>query len=498
MSLTAALPLTTSTLPALAGRLRIPRYDRVALVPSVVHLSVGSFHRSHQAVYFDELARRGHTGWGLVGAGLRRPEMREALTAQHGLYTVVERGRHADDARVVGAIRRYVFAPEDGPSVLASLTDPRTRLVTLTITGAGYGLDPATGTLDLGHPDLAADLRDPSRPRSAIGFLVEALRIRKANGTPPFTVLSCDNVADSGRIARTAVAGRAELHDPSLAGWIEEHGAFPSSMVDRITPRTTDADRAFVAERFGVADLCPVITEPFRQWIVQDEFCDGRPPLDEVGVQFVDDVRPYALMKTRLLNASHCALGHLGSLAGLRRTDIAMGDPVFGTFVEQLMEREVAPLLPPVPGVDLDDYRATTLERLANPKLPDQLDRLCRAASGKVPRHVVPSIVAAREHGLEHPRLTLALAGWLRYLRGVDDRGRPLPLDDPLGPRLRWLARESGTDPRRLLAERKLFGDLGQDEEFVDELADALRSLATHGARTALREVLDREGPVAA
>jgi mannitol 2-dehydrogenase len=492
-----ALPLTTGTLPLLAGRVRIPRYDRVALTPSVVHISVGSFHRSHQAMYFDELARKGHTGWGLIGVGLRRPEMGEALAPQHGLYTVVERGRDGDRAQVVGVIRRYLFAPE-GDDVLEALTDPRTRMVTLTVTGDGYGVDPATGLLDPRRKDVQADLVDPARPRTAIGLIVEALRRRRAAGMAPFTVLSCDNVTDNGRIARTAVITRARLRDGDLADWIAEHGAFPSSMVDRITPQTTDEDRAYVAEAFGVADRWPVITEPFSQWIVEDEFACGRPPFEEVGVQVVGDVRPYALMKTRMLNASHCALGFLGSLAGLERTDTAAGDPVFGLYLDQLMADEVVPLLPAVPGVDLDEYRQTTLARLENPKLADRLERLCRMGSGKVPRHVVPSIVAAREHGLEHPRLTLALAGWLRYLRGEDELGRALPLEDPLGPRLRRLARRGGNYPRGVLAERALFGDLGADEAFVRELSEALALLEAVGTRTALRSVVERDGPVPA
>jgi fructuronate reductase/mannitol 2-dehydrogenase len=485
--LTAALALRTTTLGALDRRVHVPHYDRTALTPSVVHMSVGSFHRAHQAMYFDELARRGHTAWGLVGIGLRRADMRDALIAQDGLYTVVIRDREADHAQVVGVIRRYLFAPEESAGVLASLADPRTRLVTLTITGDGYLVDPATGRLDTAHPALAADLLDPEHPRTAIGYLVEALDRRRRAGLPPFTVLSCDNVTDNGRMARGAVTALARLRDAELAAWIDEHGAFPSSMVDRITPKTTDEHRRFVAEQFGVADLWPVITEPFTQWIVEDSFCNGRPPLDEVGVRFVDDVRPYALVKTRLLNASHCALGYLGSLAGLRTTDEAMRDPVFAGYVTRLMRDEVAPLLPAVPDLDVVAYRATTLERLANPKLPDQLERLCRAGSGKVPRHVVPSIVAAREHGVEHPLLTLAVAGWLHYLRGTDERGNRVALDDPLAPRLRELALAGGTDPRPLLSQRALFGDLGDDAGFVAELESALEALDAGGVRFALR-----------
>jgi mannitol 2-dehydrogenase len=471
-------PLRAATLHRHAGRgVAIPQYDRRALVPSVVHISVGSFHRSHQAVYFDDLAQRGETGWGLVGVGLNRPTMRDALVPQDGLYTVVARGAGGDAARIVGVIRRYVFAPEDARSVVTALADPRTRLVTLTITGGGYR---------------------PGQDRGAVRLLVDALERRRHAGLPPFTVLSCDNVPGNGGAAGAAVVGVAGERDPALAAWLEEQGAFPSSMVDRITPRTTPADRAFVAERFGIDDRSPVMTEPFSQWVVEDEFSAGRPPLDTVGVQFVRDVRPYVLTKTRLLNASHCALGHLGVLAGLRTTDQAMRDPLFGASVAAMMEREVSPLLPLVPGIDLRRYRATVRERLANPVIRDELARLCRNGSAKVPLHVGGSIADARRRGAPHALLTLAVAGWIRFLRGTDEAAAPVEVDDPFGARLGELARRGGTDPRPLLREPGLFGELAADAGFAAELEAALQALETRGVRGALADALAGDLPVAA
>jgi mannitol-1-phosphate/altronate dehydrogenase len=497
--LTPALALSDATLPRLGPRVAVPAYDRHALVPSVVHISVGSFHRSHQAVYFDDLAQQGiSTAWGLTGIGLRRPEMRQVLDAQDGLYTVVSRDAERDRARVVGSIRGYLFAPEDGEAVLRLLADPRTRIVTLTITGSGYKVDPATGTFAAGDPEIVADLRAPRRPGTAVGHLVEALDRRRRAGLPPFTVLSCDNVAGNGPLARTALVEFARLRDPALARWIDEHGAFPSSMVDRITPKTTLATRAWVEREFGVADRWPVITEPFRQWVIEDEFCDGRPPLDRVGARFVDDVRPYSLTKTRLLNAGHCALGHLGVLAGLTRTDEAMADPVFAAAIRRMMDREVTPLLPEVRGFDLERYKGTLMERFANPKLGDDLSRLCRSGSSKVPTHVVSSIVEARALGVAHPLLTTVVAGWLRYLRGVDEQGCVVEIDDPLAGRLRPLATEAGCDPRPLLAERALFGALGEDADFVAELEAATVALEERGARPTLQALLVRGDGVAA
>jgi mannitol 2-dehydrogenase len=481
--LTAPSALSDQTLPLHSDRVAVPTYDRSALTPSVVHISVGSFHRSHQAVYFDDLAGRGISrDWGLIGVGLHRPEMREALTAQDGLYTVVSRSAAGDEARVVGVIGRYLYAPEDGDAVLAALADARTRVVTLTITGYAYHVDPRTGAFDEHDPGVAAELADEGHPTSALGFLVQGLARRRAAGHPGFTVISCDNVPDNGPMTRTAVVSYARLRDASLAEWIDEHVAFPSSMVDRITPRTTLEDQAWVEERFGVRDRWPVITEPFSQWIVEDTFCNGRPPLDRVGVKFVDDVRPYALMKTRLLNATHCAVGHLGSLAGLRRMDEAMADPVFAAYAARLMA-DVEPLLPPVPGIDLPLYRETLLERFANPKVGDSLERLRRAGSAKLPRHVLSSLREARAAGYEHGLLLLALAGWCRQLRGVDDAGALLRIDDPLGERLHELAMAGGTDPRPLLSERETFGDLADDAELVDELERALQAMQRQGTR---------------
>jgi fructuronate reductase/mannitol 2-dehydrogenase len=298
--------------------------------------------------------------------------------------------------------------------------------------------------------------------------------------------MSCDNVPDNGAVARAAVLAVAARRDERLAGWVDQQVAFPNGMVDRITPQTTLADRETVAREFGVLDRWPVMTEPFSQWIVEDRFCNRRPPLDRVGVQFVDDVRPYALMKTRLLNASHCALGCLGLLAGLRHTHEVMREPVFSSYVERLMDAEVAPLLPAVPGIDLADYTAALIERLANPKIADELRRLCRNGSSKVPAHVLPSIAEARRAGHDHELLTMAVAGWFRHLRGTDERGRRLAVDDPLADRLAQAALAGGDDPRPLLAECPGFGELAADAGFASSLQEALTALDRHGVRAAL------------
>ena len=489
-------PLTDATLGHHGEQLLVPTYDRSALTPAVVHFSVGGFHRAHQLLYFDEIAeRRISNGWGVVGVGLHSRHMKDALAPQDHLYTVVERSPDGELARVVGVMVDYHFAPDDPAVVLDLLTDERTRMVSLTITGNGYRLCPQTGAFDADDEDIAWDLREPARPRTVFGYLVEGLDRRRRAGLPPFTVVSCDNMHRNGDAARAAVVGFARLRDEVLARWIADFVAFPSSMVDRITPHTTPEEREAVARRYGVDDRWPVITEPFSQWVIEDVFSNGRPPLDQVGVRFVADVAGYELMKTRLLNASHCALGYLGSLAGHRTIDEVMAEPVFTTYVSEMMDVEVTPLLPPPDGIDLDDYKQALLERFANPAIADQLSRLCRRGSTKMPHHLLPSLQEALAQGRPHALLTVAVAAWFCYLRGVDGEGRPVVIDDPRADLLQSLVREGGgTDPRPLLGVRSIFGSLADDESFVVDLEHAIEQLQRDGVRATLADRLRSSG----
>lgn len=492
-SATRRVRLSDSALAATAGRVSVPSYDRDALTPAIVHIGVGGFHRSHQAAYLDRLAESGASlGWGVVGVGLNRRDMHEALAPQDCLYTLLERDAGGDRARVVGSIRRCLFAPDDPGAVLAALTDPRTRLVTLTITGAGYNVDLGTGCFDHADPSVAADLADPAAPGTFFGYLVEALDRRRRAGVAPFTILSCDNVPGNGHVARTALVEFACMRDELLARWIDSNVAFPSSMVDRITPQTTDRDCRHLLGEFGIEDRWPVVAEPFSQWVVEDTFCNGRPPLEEVGVRFVSDVEPYKLMKTRLLNGGHCAIGYLGYLAGHRGIAEAMGDPLLRRYVEELMEGEIAPLLPPMPDIDFGSYSRTLVERFSNPKVGDRLERLCGRGSTKMPSYLLPSIHDARAQGRPHDLLTLAVAGWVRYLRGVDYAGRPINVEDAHGARLRALARQGGTDPRPILRDGGVFGELAHDADFAGSLGRALRDLDARGPQAALRTHVDR------
>ncbi len=485
--------LSERTLSALDGRIAIPTYDRRALRRSIVHLGVGGFHRAHQAVYLDDLAeRRISTAWGERGIGLLPGDRRmaEALVPQDCLYTVVTRDPQHSAARVIGSLTDYVLAPADPARALGLLTDPATRIVSLTITEGGYLIDDVTGVFNADDPAVHADVRGDGPPRTVFGYLCAALAERRAAGVAPFTVLSCDNLQGNGDVAWQAIVSFARLRDDKLAAWIEANVAFPNAMVDRITPQTTDADRALVAATFGIADAWPVMTEPFRQWVIEDHFCNGRPPLEEVGAQFVPDVRPYETMKLRLLNGSHQALAYLGTLAGYRYAHEVLADATFRRFVARLMDDEVTDLLPAVLGIDLEDYKRTLIERFANPAIGDTLARLATDGSDRMPKFVLPSLVEALDGGRPHRLLTLIVAGFIRYLRAVDGQGEAIVLTDRRASVLHALASAGATDPRPVLTVREVFGDLGERADWVSELAATLHELDAHGARQTIAVAL--------
>jgi mannitol 2-dehydrogenase len=482
-------PLGNQILEEPPASITVPSYDRDALTPGVVHIGVGGFHRAHQGVYFEELAQQGITEWGIVGVGLRSRGMKSALEPQDLLYSVVERRADADEVSVVGTMIRYLYAPDDPEAVLEALSDPRIRLITITLTGGAYHVDVTTGEFDDSDEDVAADVANPGSPVTFFGYLVEALRRRRDAGEPPFTVLSCDNVPRNGQVTRTAVVSFARLRDPELAHWIDEHVTFPNSVVDRITPESTDELADSVEQEYGIKDNSPVPTEPFRQWVIEDAFCNGRPPLERVGVQFVSDTSPYELIKKRMLNGGHCAIGYLGSLAGHRTTADVMADPPLRAYVAGLMETEIMPLLPEVPGIDLEEYKATLLERLANPKMADGLQRLCRRGSTKIPSYLLPSLSDAVDRQRPHALLTLALAGWLRYLRGTDCAGEKIEIEDARRDELSALVAVE-SDPRQILREHSIFGELGEDEAFAERLEQTLRRLEEHGPRGAAEQLV--------
>jgi mannitol 2-dehydrogenase len=488
------VPLSSSTLSTLGEHLPIPAYQRAGTVPGIVHFGVGAFHRAHQAMYHDRLMNDGLAmDWGICGVGVMPADLRmkEALVAQDGLYTLVV--KHPDgtyEPRIIGSIVEYLFAPDDPERVIEAMATPSTRIVSLTVTEGGYNIHHVTGEFDSANPAVNADLQPGATPRTTFGFVTEALRRRRNRGVAPFTVMSADNLQGNGDLAHRVFSAFARRRDPELADWIDREVQFPNSMVDRITPVTTEADRELVRERFGVEDKWPVVCEPFTQWVLEDSFSDGRPPYEDAGVQVVDDVGPYELMKLRLLNASHQALCYFGYLCGYRLVHDAAQDPLFRTFLLQYMDKEATPTLSPVPGVDLDEYKHTLIERFSNPEVRDTIARLCAESSDRIPKWLLPVIREQISQGGEISRSAAVVASWARYAEGIDEQGQPIEVVDPLKEKLKALAARNREDPDAFIANRQVFGDLVDDKRFVVAYRSALTSLHERGARATLQSLI--------
>jgi len=496
ISSSSAKSLSNSTIEHLGERVLRPTYDRTKLRPHTVHIGVGSFHRAHQAVYLDDLLqRRVLTDWGECGMGVLPHDVgiRNALRDQDFYYTVLERSENDQTARVVGSIIDFALAPEGIEHAIDRLADQDTRLVSLTITEGGYFINEGSGNFSAEHPSIQHDIRQPTHPITSIGLISAALRRRRDDGLPPFTVMSCDNLQGNGHVMRQVLLGLAELQEPALARWISENVAFPNCMVDRITPATTASDAEELRSAFGIVDAWPVVTEPFRQWVIEDMFCNGRPPWEEVGAEMVSDVLPYELMKMRLLNASHMAMAYLGALAGHTFAHEVIRDSVFDQFIRAFMD-EVTPIVPIIPNVSVKLYKNTLIERFANPTINDRVARLCSEGSAKMPKWVLPSAVELAEAQRPNRLLALAIAGWIRYLQAAkDDQGNAIEVVDARAAELRLVAGELGDDPRPFLALNFLFGSAYfVESDFASEVERALKSLRIFGARKTLRAYTDQ------
>ncbi|MDR5901714.1 mannitol dehydrogenase family protein [Halomonas icarae] len=486
--------LTSANLERLAPTVAIPCYDRGAVSAGIVHIGVGGFHRAHQAMYVDDLMNRGEAlDWGIVGVGVMPGDrrMQQALAAQDHLYSVVV--KHPDghrEARVVGAMLDYLFAPEDPEAVIERMADPAIRIVSLTVTEGGYNFHPVSGEFDLDNPDVQHDLAEPSRSRTSFGLVIEALRRRRERGLAPFTVMSCDNIQGNGEVARRMFTAFARAREAELGAWIEAEVPFPNSMVDRITPVTTPADIDELGSRFGVEDAWPVVCEPFTQWVLEDHFVAGRPVFEQAGVQLVEDVVPYELMKLRLLNAGHQALAYFGYLAGYHYAHEASADPLFVDFLLGYMTLEATPTLEALPGVDLVAYRLTLITRFANPEVRDTLARLCAESSDRIPKWLVPVIRQQLATGGDIHRCAAVVASWARYAEGVDEQGESIEVVDRRKDELMAIAARNHEQPTAFIENRELFGDLAENERFRRAYVEALQSLHARGARATLESLV--------
>jgi len=479
------IPLSARTLGSLGDRVDVPEYDRGAVTAGVVHLGVGGFHRAHQAAFHDRLMNEGGPlDWGICGVGVLERDRGtiEALQAQDGLYTLLAKAPGGEVvARVIGSIVELLLAPDEPEAVLEKLAAPTTRLVTLTITEGGYLVDDATGVFDAEQPDVARDLAAAAGepPRTAFGLVVEGLRRRRERGLEPFTVLSCDNLQGNGEIARTAFGTFAALRDEELGAWVREHVPFPSSVVDRITPATTEADRRTVRELLDIEDRAPVVCEPFAQWVIDAGAAGALPPYDAVGVRLVDDVLPHELMKLRLLNAGHQAVAHAGRLCGHTYVHEAARDPDIRAFLDAYLDHEAVPTIHGVPEDELRAFRAAVPERFGNPAVGDTLERLATDASDRIPKFLLPVIRERLKAGGDVRRAAAVIAAWTV---SCDE----LPLTDRRAEELAARARGRADDPLVFVRDRAVFGDLADDDAFTTAYRAALQSVDTAGVRATL------------
>ena len=530
--------LNSATLSEIAagGQVAVPEYPLEERSIGIVHFGVGGFHRAHQAMYLDRLMNAGRDrDWAICGVGLLPGDtrMRDALTGQDGLYTLVTKapdGTH--DPGVIGSIARYLFAPDDPEAVLAQMTDPAVRIVSLTVTEGGYNYNPSTGQFQYETEAVAADLQaafgdgavagagaggggeavdeaggdtgagpigEAGAPRTMFGYVVEALRRRRVAGTPPFTVMSCDNVRGNGDLAKRMMLAYAHRRDENglhgstpMAEWTEQNVAFPNCMVDRITPVTAPEDIEMVASDYGIEDAWPVVSEDFVQWVLEDEFPAGRPAYETVGVQMVEDVEPYELMKLRLLNCSHQAIAYFGLLLGQTYADQAAVDEHLAPFTRTLyMDHEGTPTVPEVPGMDLTAYKDELMARFANQSVKDTLARLAAESSDRIPTWLLPVIKENLEVGRDVTASAAIVASWARYAEGTGENGEQWEVVDRLRDRVMASAAQHDQDPLAFLRDEELFGDLVEHEAFTTPYLHALETLRTDGARALLKELVE-------
>lgn len=476
------MELNRSNITKLGDEVAYPSYDNQRIKTGIVHIGVGGFHRSHQAYYIQQLLQNQNAyEWGICGVGLREADRKisDVLKNQDHLYTLItQHPDGTDNIEVVGSIHDYLLAVDTPNLVIDKLSHPDTKIVSLTITEGGYNFNPNNGEFNFQNPDVQHELSHPDKPKTVYGYLTAALRKRKSANTPPFTILSCDNIQHNGDVARTMLLAFAKRQDVELADWIEEHVSFPNTMVDRITPVTSAANIQQLEKQHGIKDAWPVVCEPFIQWVVEDNFSNGRPPLENLGVQFVPDVTPYEKMKIRLLNAGHSILGIPGAIHGHPTIDACMQDEVFAKFMRRFMDVEATPILDEVAGIDLDKYKDKLEERFANPNLKDSVSRICSESSAKLPKFLIPTILDNLKAGGSIEYGTFLLAAWCYYSdKQTNEQGQPLEIIDELQSQLQETAKQTEANWKAFLSLEEIFGDLVDNERFVGEYEKAVKSI---------------------
>jgi mannitol 2-dehydrogenase len=488
------MKLNRRNLDNLTPKVAKPTYLDSDTQHGIAHFGVGGFHRAHQAFYTDALMDQGRDlDWSICGIGLRPEDrkVRDDLAGQDYLYTLFELGDSDDtQSRIIGSISNMLLAEDSIQTVIDKLASPHIRIVSLTITEGGYCIDDSTSEFMAQLPQIQQDLAQPHAPRTVFGVLCAALAQRRANHTPAFTVMSCDNLPHNGNVARKALLAFAALSNPDLHDWIAANVSFPNAMVDRITPMTSNAHRLQLHDQLGIDDAWPVVCEPFIQWVLEDKFSNGRPAWETVGVQLTDDVTPYEEMKIKLLNGSHLALTYLGFLKGYRFVHDTMNDPLFVAYMRAYMDKDVTPQLAPVPGIDLTTYKNTLVQRFSNQAIADQLERVCSDGSSKFPKFTVPTINRLIADGAELKRAALVVAAWALYLKGVDENGQTYAIPDPRAEFCQALVADDELIVQRLLGVEEIFGTaIAQSAEFVAAFEWCLNSLREVGVSGTLESL---------
>ncbi len=485
--------LNSETLGQVPASVHTPDYDRSQLKAGIVHLGIGAFHRAHQAFYTEAVLNQFGGDWGIIGCSLRSPTVREQLAPQDGLYTLVERASDSEKLQIVGAVKAVMVGPEDPAALVEVMADPAIKIVSMTVTEKGYCHDPATGNLNLNNPDIQHDLKNLGKPRSAIGYLVAALKARMEAGVPSFTALSCDNLPNNGQVLEKALHQFAEEVSPELAQWVKANTTFPCTMIDRIVPATTDDDRQHVEALLGLRDEGTVFTEPFTQWVIEDNFANGRPAWEKVGAQLVDEVEIFEKIKLRLLNGAHSTLAYSGYLAGFDYVSEVMAEPAFVKLVETYHAREAGETVSAPEGFDIEFYKGQLRDRFRNKSLKHRTWQIAMDGSQKLPQRLLHTLQDQLKGPGHIDIITLGVAAWIRYVSGVDEKGQPIDVSDPLADTLRAACDSAKGDPaamvKAVVSIKEVFGpDLINEPAFVESTTAWLKAFYEKGVLATVRE----------
>lgn len=483
--------LNKSTLSELPSDVQVPQYNRDEIKVGIFHFGVGGFHRAHQALLMDNLYTQGLAkDFGICGVNILAfdKKMSDVMKSQNNLYTLVEKPNDGNFTyRIIGSIVDYMFALDDIDALIERLTGDEAKIITLTITEGGYNTNPANGEFNLNNQAVQDDIKNLKHPKTVFGIICEALRRRKERNLRGFTILSCDNLQGNGKIAKKSFTAFAKAVDPSLYEWMLKNVSFPNSMVDRITPVTTNEDRKLVSDKLGLTDQWPVVSEDFFQWVVEDNFVAGRPPFEKAGVQIVKDVEPYEFMKLRLINAGHQLIAYFGLLIDYIFVHDVMNFELIANYLRNYLEKEATSTLQAVDGINVAEYKAKIIQRFQNPHVKDTLARLAVDGSDRVFKFVIPVIVDRLAKNESIYLSTAIVASFAYYINGLTEKGYEIEIVDAALAKLEVLSKKLQKDPTAIKDEHEMFGDVVRDERFVKVFKEIYEKIKKDGSENTLR-----------